>query len=383
MEWVVMSTKSDGSLGEHFVNLEDPRRDQGKRHKLLDIIAMTVCAVIGGAEGWCDVELFVKCKYEWFKGFLDLPNGIPFPDTFGRVFARIDPEQFQACFMEWVRSVSRLTQGQVIALDGKTLRRSHNRNSGKAAIHLVSAWATENSLVLGQTKVDAKSNEITAIPELLNLLDVSGCIVTIDAMGCQKKIAQRIVSREADNVLAVKENQGRLLEDVKDLFSCGQRTGFEGMPHDFYQTLNKGHGRIETRRCWTLDDPDQLSYGETGREWPGLRSIGMVTAERREGGRVSVESRYYISSLGSDAGRLLQATRSHWGIENSLHWVLDLSFREDESRVRTGKAPENLALIRHLALNLLRQDRASKTSIKARRKQAGWDNDYLLTILSN
>ena len=237
--------------------------------------------------------------------------------------------------------------------------------------------------MLGQTKVDAKSNEITAIPELLNLLDVSGCIVTIDAMGCQKKIAQRIVSREADYVLAVKENQGRLLEDVKDLFSCGQRTGFEGMPHDFYQTLNKGHGRIETRRCWTLDDPDQLSYVETGREWPGLRGIGMVTAERREGGRVSVESRYYISSLGSDAGRLLQATRSHWGIENSLHWVLDLSFREDESRVRTGKAPENLALIRHLALNLLRQDRASKTSIKARRKQAGWDNDYLLSILSN
>ena len=383
MEWVVMSTKSDGSLGEHFVNLEDPRRDQGKRHKLLDIIAMTVCAVIGGAEGWCDVELFVKCKYEWFKGFLDLPNGIPSPDTFGRVFARIDPEQFQACFMDWVRSVSRLTQGQVIALDGKTLRRSHNRNSGKAAIHLVSAWARENSLVLGQTKVDAKSNEITAIPELLNLLDVSGCIVTIDAMGCQKKIAQRIVSREADYVLAVKENQGRLLEDVKGLFSCGQRIGFEGMPHDFYQTLNKGHGRIETRRCWTLDDPEQLSYVETGREWPGLRSIGMVTAERREGGRVSVESRYYISSLGSDAGRLLQATRSHWGIENSLHWVLDLSFREDESRVRTGKAPENLALIRHLALNLLRQDRASKTSIKARRKRAGWDNDYLLSILSN
>ena len=178
------------------------------------------------------------------------------------------------------------------------MRRSHNRNSGKAAIHLVSAWATENSLVLGQTKVDAKSNEITAIPELLNLLDVSGCIVTIDAMGCQKKIAQRIVSREADYVLAVKENQGRLLKDVKDLFSCGQRTGFEGMPHDFYQILNKGHGRIETRRCWTLDDPDQLSYVETGREWPGLRSIGMVTAERREGGRVSVESRYYISSLG-------------------------------------------------------------------------------------
>ena len=271
----------------------------------------------------------------------------------------------------------------MIALDGKTLRRSHDRDSGKSAIHMVSAWASENSLVLGQTKVDAKSNETTAIPELLSLLDVSGCIVTIDAMGCQKKIAQRIVSREADYVLTVKKNQGRLLEDVEDLFSCGQRAGFEDMEHDFCQTLDKGHGRIETRRCWTIDDPEQLSYLDTGRKWPGLKSIGMVTAERRVGGRVSVESRYYISSLESDVRRLLQATRSHWGIENRVHWVLDLSFREDESRVRSGNASENLAIIRHMALNLLRKDRTSKTSIKARRKLAGWDNDYLLSILSN
>ena len=285
--------------------------------------------------------------------------------------------------MDWVSSVNRLTQGQVIALDGKTLRRSHDRNSGKEAIHMVSAWASENSLVLGQTKVDEKSNEITAIPELLKLLDLSGCIVTIDAMGCQKKIAWQIVGQEADYVLAVKENQGRLLEDVEDLFSCGQRAGFEDMKHDFCQTLDKGHGRVETRRCWTIDDPEQLSYIETGRYWPGLRSIGMVTAERRRGNQVSVESRYYISSLESDAGRLLQATRSHWGIENRLHWVLDLSFREDESRVRTGNASENLAIIRHMALNLLRKDRTSKVSIKARRKLAGWDNDYLLSILSN
>ncbi len=385
MEWMMMMMSSNvgGSLGEHFGNLEDPRRDQGKRHQLLDIIAMTICAVIGGAEGWSDVELFVKCKYEWFRRFLDLPNGVPCPDTFGRVFARIDPEQFRDCFMDWVRSVNRLTQGQVIALDGKTLRRSHDRNSGKSAIHMVSAWASENSLVLGQTKVDAKSNETTAIPELLSLLDVSGCIVTIDAMGCRKKIAQRIVSREADYVLAVKKNQGRLLEDVEDLFSCGQRAGFEDMEHDFCQTLDKDHGRIETRRCWTIDDPEQLSYLDTGRKWPGLKSIGMVTAERRVGGRVPVESRYYISSLESDARRLLQATRSHWGIENRVYWVLDLSFREDESRVRSGNASENLAIIRHMALNLLRKDRTSKTSIKARRKLAGWDNDYLLSILSN
>ena len=317
-----------------------------------------------------------------------MPHGVPCADTFGRVFARIDPEQFRDCFRDWVSSVNRLTKGQVIALDGKTLRRSHDRNLGKEAIHMVSAWASENSLVLGQTKVDEKSNEITAIPELLKLLDLSGCIVTIDAMGCQKKIARQIVSQEADYVLAVKENQGRLLEDVEDLFSCGQRTGFEDMEHDFCQTLDKGHGRIETRRCWTIDDPEQLSYVETGRYWPGLRSIGMVTAERRRGDQVSVESRYYISSLESDAGRLLQTTRSHWGIENRLHWVLDLwvldlSFREDESRVRTENASENLAIIRHLALNLLRKDRTSKVSIKARRKLAGWDNDYLLSILSN
>ena len=234
---VVMSSNAGGSLGEHFGNMEGPGRDQGKRHQLLDIIAMTIRAVIGGAEGWSDVELFVQCKYEWFQRFLDLPNGVPCPDTFARVFARIDPEQFPDCFMDWVSSVNRLTQGQVIAVDGKTLRRSHDRNSGKEVIHMVSAWASENSLVLGQTKVEAKSIEITAIPELLNLLDMSGCIATIDAMGCQKKIARQIVSQEADYVLTVKENQGRLLEDVEDLFSCGQRTGFEDMKHDFCQTL--------------------------------------------------------------------------------------------------------------------------------------------------
>ena len=378
-----MTVMRGGGWGEHFGNLDDPRRKQGQRHQLLDIIAMTICAVIGGAEGWNDVELFAKSKYEWLRRFLELPNGVPCSDTFSRVFARIDPDQFRDCFMDWVRSVNRLTQGQVIALDGKTLRRSHDRNSGKEAIHLVSAWASGNSLVLGQTKVDGKSNEITAIPQLLKMLDVSGCIVTIDAMGCQKKIAQQILSGEADYVLAVKENQGRLLEDVKDLFSCGRRTGYEGMNHDFFQTVDKGHGRIETRRCWTIDDPEQLSWLETRLDWPGLRSIGMVESKRRIGERESLESRYYISSLDSDAKRLLQATWSHWGIENRVHWVLDLSFREDESRVRAGHSAENLAIVRHMALNLLRKDRTSKTSIKARRKLAGWDNEYLLTILAD
>ena len=378
-----MGSSGCGSLIEHFCHLEDSGRDQGKRHQLLDIIAMTICAVVGGAEGWDDVELFVQCKYEWFLRFPDLPHGVPCSDTFARVFSGIDPEQFRNCFMDWVNSVSQLTQGQVIALDGKTLRRSHDRPSGKAAIHMVSAWASENSLVLGQVKVDEKTNEITAIPELLNLLDVSGCIVTIDAMGCQKKIAQQIVSQEADYLLAVKENQGKLLEDVADLFSCGQRTGFADIQHDFCQTVSSGHGRVETRRCWTIDDPEQLSYLDTRGDWPGLRSIGMVAAGRYQGEQVSEETRYYISSPESDAHRFLRATRSHWGIENRVHWILDVSFREDESRVRTGNAPENLAIVRHMALNLLRQDRTSKASIKAKRKLAGWDNDYLLSIFSN
>jgi predicted transposase YbfD/YdcC len=285
--------------------------------------------------------------------------------------------------MDWVNSVSQLTQGEVIALDGQTLRRSHDRPAGKAALHMVSAWASENFLVLGQVKVGEKSNEITAIPELLNLLDVSGCIVTIDAMGCPKKLARQIVGQEADYVLSVKESQGKLREDVADLFSCGQRTGFADMQHAFCPTVGSGHGRVETRRCWTIDAPEQLSYLDTPGEWPGLRSIGMVTAELCQGDQVSVETRYYSSSLELDARRFLRATRRHWGIENRLHWALDVSFREDESRVRTGNAPENLALVRHMALNLLRQDQTRKAAIKAKRKLAGWDNNYLLSILSH
>ena len=362
------------SLVEHFISLEDPRRPQGRRHNLLDIVAMTICAVVAGAEGWDDVDQCVQ----WFHRFLELPNGIPCSDTFARVFARIDPARFRDCFRAWVNSIQQLTQGQVIAVDGKTLRRSHDDQARRRS---TSAWASENSLVLGQTRTDAKSNEITAIPELLKLLDVSGCIVSIDAMGCQKEIAQTILERGADYLLAVKGNQGRLYDDVRDLFEGAEEAGYDGVPHDF--TLNKGHGRIERRECRTTSDPACLEYLSTAGDWLGLRSVGMVRSERREGDRVSVESRYYISSLESDAQRFLKATRSHWGIENSVHWVLDMSFREDESRVRSGNAPENLATIRHAALNLLRQDRQSKISIKAKRKLAAWDNNYLLSILSN
>ena len=370
-------------LMQHFGGLEDPRRPQGRRHNLLDIIAMTICAVVAGAEGWDDVELFAQCKEDWFRTFLELPNGIPCSDTFARVFARLDPDRFRECFTQWVSSIHGLTQGQVVAIDGKTVRRSHDSRTGQEAIHMVSAWASENSLVLGQTRTDAKSNEITAIPRLLEMLELKGCIVTIDAMGCQKEIARKILDRDADYVLAVKGNQGRLYQDIGDLFQAGDGTGVNDLPHDYATTLNKGHGRIERRECWTISDPACLEYLSTAGDWPSLRSVGMVRSERREGERVSMETRYYISSLASEAQRLLEAARSHWGIENSLHWVLDVSFREDESRVRVGNAPENLATMRHAALNLLRQHRQSRISIKAKRKLAAWDNTFLLSILSN
>ena len=243
-----------GTMAEHFSKLEDPRIDRTKRHKLLDIVATAICGVICGADNWVDIEMFGRAREEWLKGFLELPNGIPSHDTFGEVFSRLDAQQFQSCFLEWVRAVSRLTQGQVVAIDGKTLRRSHDETLGKRAIHMVSAWASANRLVLGQTKVADKSNEITAIPELLRMLELCGCIVTIDAMGCQKEIAQTIIDRDADYVLALKENQGRLHEDVRDLFEGAQEMGFAGIAYDFHETISKGHGRIETRRCWATSD---------------------------------------------------------------------------------------------------------------------------------
>jgi len=287
------------------------------------------------------------------------------------VFSRIDPVQFQRCFADWVRGISELTQGEVVAIDGKTLRRSYDRGCGKAAIHMVSAWAQNNSVVLGQIKVDERSNEITAIPRLLNMLEVSGCIVTIDAMGCQKEIATTIIDSGADYVLSVKKNQPQLYEDIAETFACVRENGSDTLPHNFFETVDKGHGRIERRRCWATSEPDYLNHVNDGGQWKSLTSVAMVESERRLDGRATVESRLYISSLPGDAERLLAATRGHWSIENSLHWVLDISFREDDCRVRDGNAPENLAVIRHMALNLLKQDRTVRASIKGKRKRSG------------
>lgn len=374
-----MEERPAASITSYFCTLEDPRSDHTRRHKLIDIITIAICGVICGADSWVDLELFGKCKEEWLKGFLELPNGIPSHDTFGRVFAHLDAQEFQDCFLEWVQAVSAVTKGQVIAIDGKTVRRSHDKALGKSAINMVSAWASENRLVLGQTKVDEKSNEITAIPELLALLDVAGCIVTIDAIGCQKEIARLILEESGDYVLALKENQGQLYQEVQELFADEELVAAEG---DFHETVNKGHGRLEHRQCWSMATPEYLSYLNPGGEWPGLRSVAKVTGERRKGEEVSVESRYYISSLPGDAEQLLWAVREHWGIENRVHWVLDVAFREDESRVRKGNGQQNLATMRHLALNLLRKETTSKGGVKAKRLRAGWDEDYLIKLLS-
>ena len=366
---------------EYFEELEDPRVGRAKRHELLDIVVIAVCGIICSADTWVDIEEFGKAKEEWFRTFLDLPNGIPSHDTFGRVFARLDPEQLQRCLVSWSAALRQASGGKLVALDGKTLRRSHDHARGKNALHMISAWSVDSHLVLGQQKVAGHSNEITAIPARLEMLSVEGCTVTIDAMGTQKAIAEQVQEGGGDYVFALKANQGALYEAVVDSFEQAERTHFDGVAHDRVETVNGGHGRIETRRCWTITDPEYLRYLNPGKEWSGLKSVGLVEAERRVGDRVSTERRYYISSLLGKAKEFSRAVRGHWDIENGLHWILDVAFRQDDSRVRSGNAQENIAALRRLALNLLRQDKTTKAGVRAKRLKAGWSGDYLLAIL--
>lgn len=378
-----MSPKPGQTITKHFASLPDPRGGNALQHALGDILVIALCAIICGADGWVEVEAWGNAKRQWLEQFLELPNGIPSHDTFGRVFARLDPKEFERCFLSWIHAVAKRTQRQVVSIDGKKLRRSHNRPLGKRAIEMVSAWASANRLVFGQVKVGDRSTAVTAIPKLLRMLELTGCIVTIDAEGCQTKIAERIVQQGGDYQLAVKENQGQLYQDLQDLFAGCDEVAFRQVPHDYAKQINKGHGRIEIRECWTLSDPEYRAYLYHGAAWKGLRTLVRVRAERRIGSMRSVEDRYYISSLEGNAQRALRIARGHWGIENGLHWVLDIAFREDESRVRKDHAPENLAVLRHIALNLLKREKTAHVGMHAKRLKAGWDEAYLLQVLTS
>jgi len=373
-------------LVERFAELEDPRVRRSQRHSLLAIVTIALCGVICGAESWVEIEQFGQAKADWFATFLDLPHGIPSHDTFGRVFAQLDARQFAACFADWMQAVADVLPPQVIALDGKTVRRAHDRAAGKGALHLVSAWASAGRLVLAQVAVDDKSNEITAFPLLLRQLALRGCIVTLDAMGCQTEIAAQVLTQGADYVLALKENQPTLCEEVADTFALARANGFADYVPSAWEhsrQVSKGHGRLEIREQWVLSDAAVLAYLQEAVPWPGLGAIGLVEAERHfSDGSVEREARSYLLSTPLSAPQFGAAVRSHWGIENQVHWLLDVAFREDESRVRIGSAAENFAVLRRLALHLLKQDTTATCGIKARRLKAGWSHDYLLHLLA-
>ena len=369
------------SLINCFSILPDPRVERTRRHRLIDIIVIGFCATLAGGEGFTDMEEFGKSKEAWFRTFLELPDGIPRHDTFNRVFQALDPQAFFNCFMSWTESLRTAFSGEIVAIDGKALRRALDMGAHQAMPYMVSAWATDNGLALGQVKVDEKSNEITAIPVLLRALELAGCIVTIDAMGCQKKIAREIVDADADYVLALKGNQETVHDEVKSfLDDAVARWGKApaSVPElDYCETIEKDHGRIETRRFWQSDKVDWFTDRN---QWEKLGSFGVVESIRDIKGVVTTERRYYLLSLARNVHTFAKASRGHWGVENSLHWVLDVVFKEDQSRAREGYAAQNLATLRRLALNALKREN-SKRSMRLKVKRSGWSNDYLLAVL--
>jgi predicted transposase YbfD/YdcC len=375
-----MDADAPRGLLRAFAELKDPRVNRTKRHSLGDILAIAICAIICGADGWTQVAEFGRRKIKWFRTFLELLHGIPSHDTFGRVFAALDPTAFEACFIKWIADLATASAGRLIAIDGKTLRRSLDSANGKAAIHLVSAWCGANQMVLGQLATDAKSNEITAIPELLKLLDLSGAVVTIDAGGCHKKIAQTIVDQGGHYILQLKGNQGTLHQETQMLFDQCLTDDCHGISYSTARTVEKGHGRIEERKLWATTEVDW--FAEKGK-WKNLRSLIRVQAKRTLGQKTSTEYRYYISDLPADnASGLLRYIREHWGVENTLHWSLDINFREDDRRIRQGHAAENFSRLSRIALNLLKSEKTLQGGIKTKRLCCGWDHDYLLKVLT-
>lgn len=366
------------TIAAYFADLSDPRVERTRLHELMDILVIAICAVICGADSWVEMETYGRAKEQWLRQFLALPHGIPSHDTFSRVLARLKPEELQQCFLRWMQAVSEVTHGEVIAIDGKTLRRSFDRAAGKGAIHMVSAWASANRVVLAQQKVDEKSNEITAIPALLRLLEIKGCIVTIDAMGCQKAIARTIVEQEADYVLTLKANHGLLYEEVQRFFAWARQRQFAEVPHAYYHTEEEKHGRVEERRYWLVS---ALNGFKETQDWVGLQSLGMVERQRTVAGKTTVEVHYYLTTLAGSGQQFGEAVRTHWSVENGLHWVLDVAFHEDQSRLRRDHAAENFAVLRHLALSLLRQESTCSNGIKVKRLKAAWDDEYLARVL--
>lgn len=371
-------------IADCFVDLVDPRVRRARRHDLLDIVTIAVCAVLGGADTFVDIAHWGHAKRDWLEDWLVLPNGIPSHDTFGRVFARLDPDQFQQGFLRLVQETVAVAPAEatagyrpVVALDGKTVRRSGDRRTAQAPLHVLSAWATAQRLVLAQQAMASKDNEITTLPGLLRQFALTGQIVTIDAIGCQTTLAAQIVEGQGDYVLALKANQEELFELVQDSFTI------MAGPDARATTVEKNHGRMEWRVCETISDPAVITWLDPDGRWAGLRSIARVTATRQVTGQEPTTAvRYYISSLPGDAHEIGRAVRSHWEVENGLHWVLDMGFREDESRVRMGAAQENLTVVRKLALALIQHDPTRKTGVAASRKKAGWDTTYLRYLLT-
>lgn len=376
-----MKLRPKTAISDFFSDIEDPRVERHKKHQLIDIITITICAVISGVEHWTEIESYGKVKQKWFKKFLKLPHSIPSHDTFSRVFQILNPEELQRCFLNWTQSVFELSESEIIPIDGKTLRHSYDTASEKKAIHMVSAWSTKNKLVLGQLKVDKKSNEITAIPSLLKKLKIKGCIVTLDAMGCQKKIVEQIIEQDADYLIALKKNQSSLYEASEELFIKALAFNSSGLNPESFSEDNFSHGREETRAITVLNNSSHLVDPKS--KWKNLKSIIRVDSLRVDHkGKVKFEQRYFISSLVLDAKSFAKIIRTHWSIENQLNWVLDVQFNEDDSRIRKENSPENMAIIRQLALSLLNQDPTSKKSLKSKQNKASWDNDYLLQILA-